>query len=248
MSVTQQLYRNSVYFLILIPIFAIWGFWITYLLRPSGTLTAYDHLHGIAMVGWCLLLISQAFLIRTARGGLHRAMGKLSFVWAPYVIVSTIVLGHYRLNVRGLTPEGLYLIAIQLFLLVQFTVCYVLAIRHRKQRDRHARFMICTALPLLDPIFARILAVNFIHAEFSSGIIQYITFAFTDLILVGLIVWDWRDNRRVDVFLPLLPFFLATQLPLFFVLDWPAWTAFAEWFMQLPLSAAAPDMSVASKF
>jgi hypothetical protein len=96
--------------------------------------------------------------------------------------------------------------------------------------------MVCTALPLLDPIFARILGINFIQVEFSSGVIQYFTFGFTDLILLALIAWDWRENRRTDVFLPLLPVFLVTQLPLFFVLQWPAWTGFAAWYMKLPLS------------
>jgi hypothetical protein len=128
MSLTRQLYHNSVFFLALIPLFAIWGFWVTYLIRPAETLTGWDHLHGAAMLGWCLLLIAQAFLIRTKHGSIHRRLGRLFFVWAPLVVISTLVLAHYRLNTRGLTPDGLYLLAIQLFLLAQFVICYGFAI------------------------------------------------------------------------------------------------------------------------
>ena len=42
--------------------------------------------------------------------------------------------------------------------------------------------------------------------------------------------------RRQDVFLPMLLLLLVTQLPTLVALKMPAWTAFADWFMQLPLS------------
>jgi hypothetical protein len=38
------------------------------------------------------------------------------------------------------------------------------------------------------------------------------------------------------VFLPALGVALATQLPIFFVLESAAWMRFAAWFMSLPLS------------
>jgi hypothetical protein len=236
MSLTQSIFRNSVFFFALIPLFAVWGFWVTYFTRPPETLSLLDHIHGAAMFGWCLMLILQSFLIRTSRRSLHRATGKLSYLLAPLIIISTVLLANYRLNVRGLTDEGLYIFALQTFILAQFIVSYSLAMKNRKRSDVHARFMICTALTLLDPIFARLLAVNFIHVEFSTGIIQYITYGFIDLILVGLAFWDWKSRQRRDVFLPMLLFFMATQLPTLFVLQWPAWTAFAAWFMKLPLS------------
>jgi hypothetical protein len=108
--------------------------------------------------------------------------------------------------------------------------------KNRKQSDVHARYMVCTALPLLDPIFARILGINFFQADFTTGFIQYITFTFTDLVLVILIIWDWKSHQRRDVFLPMLFVLLVTQIPTFFVLKSPTWHAFAAWYMQLPLS------------
>lgn len=236
MNLASAIFRKSVFFFALIPLFAAWGFWVTYFTRPADTLTAFDHVHGAAMLGWCLMLISQSFLIRTNRRDIHRQLGKLSYLLAPVIVISTLLLANYRLNVRGLTAEGLYILALQIFILTQYVVFYTFAIRNRKHPDVHARYMVCTALPLLDPIFTRILGINFIPVELTSGIIQYITFAFTDLILVVLLVIDWKSHQRRDVFLPMLLVLLATQLPVFFVLKSPAWEAFAAWYMQLPLS------------
>jgi hypothetical protein len=236
MSLTNAIFRNSVFFFALIPLFAIWGFWITYFVRPPEQISAYEHVHGMAMFGWCLMLIMQSFLIRTSRRNIHRQTGKLSYALAPLIIISTLLLANYRLNVRGLTNEGLYVLSLQIFTLTQFVVFYAFAMKNRKRSDVHSRFMVCTAIPLLDPIFARIIFFNFLPVSLESGIIQYITYTFADLIIVILIIWDWKSHQRRDVFLPMLFVLLATQIPVFFVLKSPLWHAFAAWYIKLPLS------------
>jgi hypothetical protein len=236
MSFTRSIFSNSVLFLALIPLFALWGFWVTYFTRPAGTIAMYEHLHGVAMFAWLLLLVSQSFLIRTNRRPLHRQIGKLAYLLGPWIIVSTIVLANYRLDARGLTPEGLYVFGLQFFILIQYTVCLVMALRHRMQPTVHARWMICTAFTMLDPIFARIIGINFLQVPIESGLIQLITYGLTDLIVIALALRDWQAERRQDVFLPMLLLLLVTQLPTLVVLKVPAWTAFAGWFMRLPLS------------
>ncbi len=236
MSFTKAIFSKSVFLLALIPLFAVWGFWVTYFARPQETVSVFEHLHGVAMFGWLLLLVLQSGLIRTNRRAIHRQTGKLAYVLGPWIIVSTIILANYRLNARGLTPEGLYILGLQVFTLILFTVCYVMAIRNRKQPDVHARWMICTAFTTFDPIFARILVINFLPVPFESGIIQYITYSFINLIVIALALRDWKAERRRDVFLPMLGLLLLTQIPIFFVLNVPAWTSFAAWFMSLPIS------------
>ena len=236
MSVTRALFRDSVFFLAAIPLFAVWGFWVTYFARPAGSVVALEHVHGIAMFAWCFLLIAQAWLIRSGRRSLHRQTGKLSYLLVPVIVVSTVSLANYQLNQRALSHEGLYILSLQVFILAQFLFCYVQGIRHRQAPDVHARYMVCTALPLLDPIFARILGIHFLSVDLTSGIIQYITYGATDLILLTLAIWDWRSHRRLDVFVPVLGVFIATQLPTFLLVGGGAWRAFAAWFASLPLS------------
>lgn len=235
MNNTVAIHKHSYLFFALIPLFAVWGFWQTYFAGTVRPLSIYDHAHGIAMFGWCLMLIAQALLIRLKRRDLHRALGKFSYLLVPFIALSTLALANFQVNARGLSYVGLYILMLQLTILVQFLVFYGLAIRNRKRSDIHARYMICTALPLIDPIFARILMFNGLPAEYES-IAQFLTYGLTDLVLVALIVWDWRSMRRRDVFLPMLPVLVALQLPIFLFVGSPAWLAFAGWYMALPIS------------
>ena len=236
MNFTQSIFRNSFFFMAIIPLFALWGFWVTYFTRPAETLSGYDHLHGFAMLAWCVMLILQSFLVRTSRRDLHGTMGKLSYLIAPLVIVSTVMLANYKINFRGLTDEGLYVLGLQVFILIQFTVFYAMAIYYRKMPDVHARWMICTAITLLDPIFARIILVNFIHVPIETGIAQYITYTGIEIIVLVLIYKDWKAHQRRDVFVPALVILLVTHALSLFTLKIPAWENFAMWFKALPLS------------
>jgi len=236
MSFSQSIFRNSVFFLVLIPLFAVWGFWVTYFTRPPGTYNIWEHVHGLAMFGWCIMLVSQSFLIRNNRRSLHRTLGKISFLLAPLVVISTIFLANYKLNVRQLNNEGLYIFGLQFFIVVLFGYFYTMAMIRRRQPDTHARWMICTAFTMLDPIFARIIAVNFYQVPFETGIIQWMTFAFIDLIVIFLVVRDWKSSGRRDVFLNALAVFVVAQIAMLTVWDTAPWKAFASWFAELPLT------------
>lgn len=181
------------------------------------------------------MLIAQSFFIRQSRRGLHRAVGKFSYVLVPWIAISTMMLANHQLNNRGVTGEGVYVLMLQLSILVQFLGFYSLAIVNRKRPDVHARYMVCTALPLLDPIFARVLMFNFLTPE-QIPLAHFYTYPLTALVLVALVVWDWRSSNRRDVFFPMLFVLVALQLPTFLVTGTAAWQSFAAWFMRLPLS------------
>jgi uncharacterized membrane protein len=205
MSFNQSIFRNSVFFLILIPLFAVWGFWVTYFTRPPGTYNIWEHVHGVAMFAWCIMLVSQSFLIRTNRRSVHRAMGKIAFILAPAIVISTLFLANYKLNVRQLNNEGLYIFGLQVFIIILL-------------------------------IFARIIAVNFYHVPFETGIIQWMTFAFIDAIVVILVIKDWKSGGRRDVFLPALALLAVAQIAMLTVWDTAPWKAFANWFAGLPIT------------
>ncbi len=236
MSFNQSIFRNSVFFLTLIPAFAVWGFWVTYFTRPPESYYYWEHIHGFALFGWCFLLVAQSFLIRTNRRSVHRALGKVSFLLAPLAVISTIFLANYRLNVRQLNEEGLYVFGLQIFIIIAFAYFYVAAMLVRKRPDVHARWMICTALTMLDPIFARIIGVNFYPTPPHMETIQLMTFGFVDLILIILIFKDWTSSKRRDVFLPALAIFLLAQMAMLTLWDTTTWKAFAGWFAGLPLT------------
>ncbi len=235
MNSTNAIHKHSYLFFCLIPVFAVIGFWPTYFAGAIRPISVLDHAHGLAMFGWCAMLITQALLIRNGARSTHRAVGKISYLLVPFIILSTLALANERINQRGLNMEGHYILMLQITMLSQFVIFYALAIKNRKRPDVHARYMICTALPMLDPIFARVLIFNFLTPE-TLPLSQYFTYALTDLILVALVFMDWRSSKRKDVFLPMLGVLVVTQLPTFFVVGTPVWAAFAAWYAGLPIS------------
>jgi hypothetical protein len=188
------------------------------------------------MFAWCGMLVAQSFLIRINQRSIHRTLGKLSYAVAPLVVMSTIFLANFKLNARELSDEGLYILGLQIFIVIVFTYFYAMGIKHRKRPDVHARWMICTAFTLLDPIFARIIMVNFYQVAIETGIVQWMTFTLTDVILITLVIKDWKSTGRRDVFLPALILMLVAQVAMLTVWDTAIWRSFASWFAALPLT------------
>jgi hypothetical protein len=226
--------RNSVYFFTLLALFAIAAFWPSYLSRATSIPEVRVHLHGAVMALWVAMLITQAFLIRNGARPTHRLIGKASYVLAPLIVLSTLALAHLRLHEAGDDPpvDLLYFVYVQLAMLSLFVLAYVLAIKHRKTPQLHARYMACTALALFDPIFARLL---YNHLGIDFPLAQVITYTAMDAILLGLALWDWRHDRRPSVYPAMLGIFVLVQLPTFFLYKLPVWRKVAVWYGSLPI-------------
>jgi len=69
-----------------------------------------------------------------------------------------------------------------------------------------------------------------------SPILPVAGFVLADLILVALVLWDWRANERTDVFPAALGVMLAYHASVLTLYRVPAWHAFCAWFLGLPLS------------
>jgi len=229
----NALLRNSAPVLVLLLPFMVAGFWPSYFAK-LGEGSVRMHLHGLAMLAWCLLLVGQAWLMRVGNRPLHRSLGRISYVLIPAILASTITMAHFRLNASPAVtpPDILYFIYVQLFLLAFFVLAYALAMINRQRPLVHARFMICTALPLIDPIGARLL-YNTLKVDFPLG--QMLTYGFSDAILVALAIWEWRRGTGSKVFLGMLVVLVALQVPTFFLYKLPVWQQFATWFAGLPL-------------
>ena len=227
----RAMYRASPFFFIALLLLALPAFWPTYLFPKKYETDWHVHLHGIAMFLWMLLLIVQSSLIRFKAFPTHRALGKTSFVLVPVIVVSTILLAHYRMR-SGLNRELIYFFYVQVALMVQFLVAYSLAIFERRTPAAHMRFMVCTALALVDPILARVLAIHF---GIEPPLMQAITYGVVDLVLVALIVHDKMNGHYTRVYPAMLALFVATQVPTFFVPQWREWVQLTQAFAKLPL-------------
>jgi hypothetical protein len=241
------LHRHTPRFFAAFLLFMFWAFWPSYFARLFEQPDFRFHLHGVALTLWCVMLVLQAQLIRTQRRALHKQIGKLSYVLAPAVIAITIGFVHYRMAgavpSMGRLPSGaLHSLALMLNAVAAFALFYGLAIYYRRDWQRHARWMLCTVFPLFTPVTDRLIAA---HAPSLIALMPRIEgrpilpvagFLLADLILGALALWDWRANKRTDVFPIALGAMLLYHVSVLTLHRVPAWHAFCSWFLSLPLS------------
>ena len=240
--VTPALFTFSARFFVAFLVLTVWAFWPSYFARMFEQPNVWFHAHGIVLALWLGMLVAQAQLIRTQRRSLHRQLGKLSYVVAPAVVVVTAVFVQQRVSasVAGradLPAMALHFLALTLLSLVAFAVFYALAIARRRDSQAHARWMVCTVFPLVTPVTDRLIGaylppiVGMVPRIEGNPILPTVGFALADLTLLALSVWDWRANRRLDVFPVALGVLLVYHVGTLTLHRVPLWNAFCVWFL-----------------
>jgi len=227
--------RRSAYGFLILLLLAGFAFWPLYLSRIGKGIDAYTHFHAVVALCWCGLLVLQPILVQKHRG-LHRRLGALSYGLAPLFVLASLLLAHARFHVM---PQAKFLeeapsLFLPLSACAQFAICYALALRHRRTPALHARFMIATGLPMIDPVLGRVL---FFYAPALPHPLLYqaITFGITDLVLLALLLLPFpARGMRVRYAVPAALFPLM-HLAWFTVVQQPGWRPIAEWFRSLPL-------------
>ena len=240
MKLEAALWQRSYLYFVLFFLLAIFGFWLTYFTRIFEQESYRMHLHGLALILWCLMLIVQPYLIRSKKNRLHKSIGKFSYLLVPFMLFSTVDLLKFKIDKNAaLDSMDYHFIALVINALIAFVLFYGLAIYYRKQTTVHARFMVCTAFPMVTPITDRIIHIHFpsLLAYFpqieGNPIAPVFGFALADLILLGLSIWDWRSHRRWNVFPLVLLVLLAYHYSVLNFHQFAFWQSFCNWFFQL---------------
>lgn len=226
----MTLYRNAFYWLISLLVILLIGFWPSYFSRLTEPMHVTLHLHSIAMLAWILLLIAQSWLIRNRKLTQHRVLGRASFLIAPLVVITGIWVNFHfqsRVEVPLATPvQAIFWFGF--FLPLLFALLYVQAIRHRRNMNLHARYMVLTALVFLLPGLGRALD-NTLEplALWTPTFLQLM--GFTLGIALWLMIQDWRRQKP---WWPQLVFSIlwAMNMALYVLLPkWSMWNAFSGW-------------------
>lgn len=198
----MNLFKNAIYWFLLLALILIAGFWNSYFSRLGEIEHATHHFHAIAMLGWMGLLIGQSWLIRNRKNSQHRTLGKLSFIIAPAVVLSGLMVTFYS-QASARNPAAAPTVSIfwfGLFLAVTFAILYTQAIRHRENAKLHARYMIATAWIFLLPGLARALGQHV--APLGVWIPTFYQMMWIPVIFGGwLMFMDWKNKQPVSPFL-----------------------------------------------
>jgi hypothetical protein len=215
----------------------ILAFWPMYLSRPFADTDRFTHLHAIAGALWLGLLIVQPIAIHNYRWyKLHRVLGRTSFVLAPLFFAAGILLSHYRLvsmDEATFNTEG-YSHYLPFYASVVFGTAYILGLKYRRLPEAHGRFMLLTAIPLIDPVIGRILFFylpSLPHPLFY----QAITFSLASIV-AAVIVFSYKGNGPARS--ALLGYFVllaALEIGWFTFARTETWLEAVGWFRSLPL-------------
>jgi hypothetical protein len=240
---TGGVYAASVWLLGAFLLAMVVAFWPTYFSRLADQPTYHPHLHGLAMTAWCVLVVAQAVLIRSGRRALHARLGLTSYALVPLMVAATLHFIHFRVRgVADLGPFGLYFLSLIVNALVAFVALWGLGLYHRARPAVHARYMLATVFPLFTPVTDRLFGpyvpsvVSLVPRIDGAPVLPAAGFLLADGLLVGLCLWDWRVNRRTDVFPVALAIVVAYHVSVLTFYRLPAWAAFGAWFVTLPLS------------
>ncbi|MDH4092843.1 MAG: hypothetical protein OEV74_14265 [Cyclobacteriaceae bacterium] len=238
MKLERTLFQKSYLYFIGFFLFVLAAFWLTYFTKLLDQKNYRMHTHGIALLLWCLMLVSQAYLIRTKRHALHKRIGKFSYVVVPLIIFTTVDLLYYKLH--GLPTLGtmdLFFIALVVNALIAFVIFYGLAILYRRRSTIHARYMVCTIFPMFTPVTDRIIHIYFpsllqyLPTIEGNPIAPVVGFLMADLILIGLSIWDWRSHKRWNVFPLALAVLLVYHYSVLNFHQFTFWKSFSLWFV-----------------
>jgi hypothetical protein len=216
---------------------ALIAFWPGYLSVPKTQLSAWVHLHAVTATLWMFLLIGQPLAIHSGHRQFHRWLGRSSLLLMPVLVISFIGLSHAA--AQGATGPELgmqaWFLYIRLILVTMFVGSFAMAMIYRQEVAVHARYMVCTGLSLIDPVFSRLAW----RAFDGNPDINYETLTF-GLVCSILLVLIWLErNARAGrrVFPTMLSVYFLLSLPL--VLDFSQWGAIWEFWKSVTTAFAA---------
>jgi len=154
-------YRHAHWLILALIALTVPAFWPTYLSSLSSSRVEL-HVHGMTASGWMALLALQSWTIHHGHRQLHRALGKVSFVLFPFVLVGFgLVEVSWASNLIARTSElhvdyGARFGAIDLVAFCGTAYFYYMALRARRNVQLHAGYMIVTAVFLIGPVVQRL--------------------------------------------------------------------------------------------
>lgn len=213
------------------------AFWPMYLSKLSSPIDRYTHFHAAIGVLWFITLIVQPILIHKKRYSTHKFIGRISHLLAPLFVIASLMLSHSKLVLMDeatFASEG-FAHYLPLYASIAFAFAYGLGIVHRKDPEVHGRFMMLTAMPMIDPVLGRVLFFYFPPLPHPLAY-QAITFGVATL-AAAILVFSYRSkNAARSALVGYFLFYLVLEIGWFTITGTSLWLDFVAWYRSLPLT------------
>jgi hypothetical protein len=196
----QQEPKDTVFFrtvILLLVLLVLAGFAPSYYLRSLVAtplpLTPLMQLHGLVFTLWMVLLVTQSFLAGKGSMKLHRRLGFASIPLAIAMMGAAGMLAYSQTLVWIEDPsfdyyEVLAFLATPFTTIVFFSTLYTAAVICRARPAIHKRLILIATLDLCTPAISRLPLIGPM-ATWTHNLGM-------DLLLLALLVHDWRTLRR----------------------------------------------------
>lgn len=143
------------------------------------------HIHFLAFVSWFFLLIIQPILIKRNQRNLHKKIGKLSYLIAPIILLTIMMLISKQVTRELSTPDNHAAMTafVGLIDIITFSTFYIIAMTHTKNLRWHVAFLMASSLVILNPGLSRILN----QIQFGLGMLTAVLIPFIFSIILILI-------------------------------------------------------------
>lgn len=184
------------------------------------------HIHAAVFVGWLLLLTTQVLLIRSAKLGVHRALGIVGVVLAAAMIVigptTAVVVDRLRLALPNPDPG---FIAIQALDILAFAGLVIPAFVWRKDPSIHKRLILLATLYITDAGFDRwwggSMEALFGDGFWGNGAQLYLG---VDLLVLGVGLYDWMTRKRLHpAYVGAVAWIISVQVIVLSLYTSPGW-------------------------
>jgi hypothetical protein len=228
----QLFYTNAYLWFALAFLVTVAGFYPSYFSR-LGEMSAAHHFHGISATLWMLLLVVQPFLYKTGLMKWHRLLGRLSIVLVVLIVIGGLLMVHMMLNNENYPPGLPYQLSfIDFFVIIQFILFYVLAIKNVRDTRYHARYMACTIFGPLIPAITRLLPNIGIVDTMQTPL--HLSYVIVHVVLIILIIDDKRRDKIRLPYLLALGLMLLQHLTMVYAANWSWWQRLMDAYAGLP--------------
>ncbi len=190
----------------------------------------YFHFHAACMVLWVGMAFVQPVLIRYGKMQLHRKVGRISYLVFPIMIISILMLVHSQLKLADEIYGAALLIPFKDIMAMTFT--YSLAIKFKHHAGRHARWMVATMIPMIEPSLIR-LFFNYLPPSLVDHS-YLLTILVVDGVILTCFLANWKRPQYRGIFLFLLAYMVGIQaIILTNATEQPWLVSFARWYASL---------------
>lgn len=229
-------YRHAHWYFLAALAAIVAGFWPSFF-QPLGAGDLAHSLHGATATLWVVTLAVQSWLMSRRLVKWHRRVAYAALLLLPVLVITALKMVAVMFANPEMPPFLPPLLAFIDLPSVAFLVLLVtLALLNIRTPSAHKRFMAATVLlgfpPALTRLYARVGAptVDFVTALHGS-------FVTVEVILVALIVSDYRAGERHLAYPLSLVFFVVVHALMFPVGASEVWGSLMSWYVRLPILA-----------